>query len=73
MSHHEDDVAIQLNGKETRFPPETTIEAFLETRALQGKLVVVEINGAIVPRPEFGSRRFAAGDVVEVVHFVGGG
>jgi thiamine biosynthesis protein ThiS len=33
----------------------------------------VELNRAIVPRAEHGSRKVAAGDAVEIVHFVGGG
>ena len=65
--------AITLNGKETILPAESTITSFLDSRALVGKLVVVEINGTIVPRSEFDDRTFHSGDLVEVVHFVGGG
>ncbi len=64
---------ITLNGKETVLPEGSTVSTFLESRALVGKLVVVEINGTIVPRAEFDDRVFASGDLVEVVHFVGGG
>ncbi len=64
---------ITLNGKETVLPTETTISGFLESRSLVGKLVVVEINGTIVPRADFDDRVFRSGDLVEVVHFVGGG
>ena len=66
-------ITITLNGKEVAVPANTTISTFLESRALIGKLVVVEINGVIVPRSEFDDRNFQSGDLVEVVHFVGGG
>ncbi len=64
---------ISLNGKETPLAAGTTIDEFLASRSLQGKLVVVEINGAIVSRSDFPVRVFESGDQVEVVHFVGGG
>lgn len=66
-------IAVTLNGKETTLPAEITITQFLERRALVGKLVVVEINGTIVPRADFDDRAFQSGDLVEIVHFVGGG
>ncbi len=64
---------ISLNGKETPLAAGMTIDDFLALQSLQGKLVVVEINGAIVPRSDFSFRVFDAGDQVEIVHFVGGG
>ena len=64
---------VTLNGKETVLPANTTISRFLESRALVGKLVVVEINGTIVQRADFDDRAFQSGDLVEIVHFVGGG
>lgn len=68
-----EDLSIVLNGKETILAAGTTISQFLADRSLQDKLVVVEINGVIVSRSEFHLRRFSPADVVEVVHFVGGG
>jgi sulfur carrier protein len=35
--------------------------------------VAVEVNREIVPRAEHASRLVAEGDVLEIVHFVGGG
>jgi sulfur carrier protein len=35
--------------------------------------VAVERNGDVVPRAEHASTRLERGDVVEIVHFVGGG
>ena len=66
-------VAVTLNGKETDLQANSTISQFLESRGLVGKLVVVEINGTIVQRADFDDRAFRSGDLVEIVHFVGGG
>lgn len=73
MSPSTESISIHLNGKQTDLPGTTSIADFLTGRSLLGKLVVVEINGVIVPRTDFEFRQFAAGDIVEVVHFVGGG
>jgi thiamine biosynthesis protein ThiS len=35
--------------------------------------VAIEVNKAIVPRARHGEQTVANGDVIEVVHFVGGG
>lgn len=35
--------------------------------------VVVEINGTIIQREQYGQILVNAGDVLEIVHFVGGG
>jgi sulfur carrier protein len=35
--------------------------------------VAVELNREIVPRAEHASQRVQEGDVLEIVHFVGGG
>lgn len=36
-------------------------------------MVVVEVNGAIIPREKYGETPLNKGDSVEIVHFVGGG
>ena len=36
-------------------------------------MAIVERNGEIVPRGEYGATRLRAGDHLEVVHAVGGG
>lgn len=66
-------IRVIVNGKETELPVGTTVASFLDRKGLQERLVVVELNETIVPRPEFATTELSAGDVVEVVHFVGGG
>lgn len=64
---------ITLNGKPTRLNGVRTIAELLKSRDLKATLVAVEQNGTIVPRSEFDKREINEGDVLEIVHFVGGG
>lgn len=64
---------ITLNGKPAVLEMGTSIQRLLVLKELVDRLVVVEINGSIVPRERFGETVFQPGDIVEIVHFVGGG
>jgi thiamine biosynthesis protein ThiS len=66
-------IDIVLNGKPAAIPAGSTIAGLLAEKELTERLVVVELNGAIVPRSDFIAAVFSAGDQVEIVHFVGGG
>ena len=66
-------ITITLNGMPVTRPAVSTITSLLAERDLVDRLVVVEVNGTIVPRSSFGDVVFNDGDVVEIVHFVGGG
>lgn len=64
---------IRLNGQEREVPGGTTIASLLETLALAPQRLAVERNGRVVPKPDHAVVALEEGDVVEVVHFVGGG
>ena len=49
------------------------MRGLIELYALGGGPVAVERNGEVVPRAEHATTALAAGDAVEIVHFVGGG
>ena len=49
-----------------------TIRALVEALGINGP-VAVEINREIVPRAEHANHVVHDGDVIEIVHFVGGG
>jgi len=66
-------ITVTLNGKTREVPAEQTVSGLLEELDLQERLVVVERNGSIVNRADFPTTSLAAGDVLEIVHFVGGG
>ena len=73
---------VTLNGEPLDVPdvlvrilddgPRLTVRELLDHLELRGP-VAVELNQEIVPRAEHATRNLADGDVLEVVHFVGGG
>jgi len=66
-------VEIRLNGEERDVHDGACLEDLLENLGLGGRRVAVELNRDIVPRESYPTTRLSAGDVVEVVQFVGGG
>lgn len=67
------DVVVEVNGEARQVPEGITVTQLLATLGLEGTLVAVERNAAVVPRAEHASTQLHAGDRLEVVHFVGGG
>ncbi|MCX7623996.1 MAG: sulfur carrier protein ThiS [Thermomicrobium sp.] len=66
-------IRLTVNGKRVELDGVRTIAELLRSRGLDPRLVAVEHNGEIVPREEYERRELRDGDVLEVVHFVGGG
>lgn len=66
-------ISVSINGKTTELPAGTTIAVLLAGRELHERLVVVERNGLIVKRVSFPEVVIEEGDLLEIVHFVGGG
>ena len=64
---------IRLNGEPLALPAGSTVAALLAHQGLTERRVAVEVNGEIVPRSRHGERIVADGDVVEIVHALGGG
>ena len=67
------DLSITVNGETRRIPGPATLDDLLRELGLDARTVVVEHNRHIVRRPSLGETALAAGDAVELVHFVGGG
>lgn len=66
-------LSIQLNGEARVVPGPMTLAGLLEHLGLDQRAVVVERNREIVRRPHLAATPVAEGDVIELVHFVGGG
>jgi thiamine biosynthesis protein ThiS len=66
-------VEIVVNGKPVSVDPGATVHDFLAGKRMTDAMAIVERNGRIVPRSEYGDTRLEAGDRLEVVHAVGGG
>ena len=64
---------IVVNGEPRRVAEHSSLLDLLGTLGLDPRTVVVELNREIVRRPRLGQTMLAAGDAVELVHFVGGG
>jgi thiamine biosynthesis protein ThiS len=64
---------VRLNGVDRHAAEGTTLLALIESLRLPQGRLAVERNGRVVPRAELDRQVLEAGDVIEVVHFVGGG
>jgi len=64
---------IKINGEEKEIADGLSINSLLESLQIRPGRVVVERNRDIVPRESFTVAVLADGDVLEIVHFVGGG
>jgi thiamine biosynthesis protein ThiS len=66
-------VEIVVNGKPVAISAGETVHDFLAGKRMTDAMAIVERNGEIVPRAEYGDTPLQAGDRLEVVHAVGGG
>jgi thiazole synthase len=65
-------LSLTING-EPRRSAASTVLALVAELGLKPEKVAVERNGTIVPRSTHAEAPLADGDVLEIVHFVGGG
>lgn len=66
-------ITVTLNGDDREVPAGQSVRELLESLDLRPELVVVERNREILDRHRYDEVRVEAGDVLELVHFVGGG
>lgn len=66
-------IQVRLNGKEREVPAGLSVSKLLEWLDLNPALVVVERNREILDRTRYPDTEVKSGDVLELVHFVGGG
>jgi sulfur carrier protein len=64
---------LVVNGSRRDVPEGLSVRELVEHLGLTEGPVAVEVNRAIVPRARHAEHRVKAGDVIEIVHFVGGG
>lgn len=64
---------LRINGEDKDVAEGATVADLLATLGLAGRRVAVEYNREVLPAPAWNAQRLAEGDVLEIVHFVGGG
>jgi len=64
---------LKINGEAKEFSRGLTVYALLESLGLAGKQVAVELNREVVKKEDHMSVSLKDGDIVEIIHFVGGG
>ena len=63
---------ISVNGEVEQIEPQS-LESYLLNKSLLGRRIAVERNGNIVPKSQFYDVILEDGDVLEIVHAIGGG
>jgi len=64
---------IQLNGKKINIKNDLSLFYLLKKYKLNNKKVAIEHNGKIVPKEKFKKKYIKNDDIIEIVHFIGGG
>jgi sulfur carrier protein len=64
---------LTVNGREQEVPDGLSVRALIEHLGLTDGPVAVERNREVVPRAQHESTDLQPDDVLEIVHFVGGG
>ncbi len=64
---------ISVNGEQKELDDGTVLQALIDEMNLEGKRYAVEVNREIVPKRQHPDYELKEGDVIEIVHAVGGG
>ena len=64
---------IHINGEEKEIAQGLSVAGLLDELQIRPARVVVELNRTILSRESHGSTALKDGDMLEIVHFVGGG
>jgi len=62
-----------LNGEPRELRDGLTVDELVGQLGLQARRIAVEINLDVLPRGAYAAHALREGDVVEIVHFIGGG
>jgi thiamine biosynthesis protein ThiS len=73
MTSAQREIEISVNGQDKVVPAGQSVAQLLALLGLERDRVAVELNRAIVRKPDWERTEVGAGAAVEIVHFVGGG
>jgi sulfur carrier protein len=68
-----EEVEIRINGQQRRLPADLNLVQLVDHLELKGDRIAIEVNREIVRRDHWADCSIRPGDVIEIVHFVGGG
>lgn len=66
-------IEAAVNGEVRALEEPLSVSEFLEQLGVDERVVVVEYNGGILPRKQYGECRINNGDVLEIVQMMAGG
>ena len=66
-------IKIKINGKKILINDKEKLSKILQDLKIPIKKVAIEINREIIIKKELNSIKVKENDVVEIVHFIGGG
>lgn len=66
-------VTIVLNGEKHQIESEVTLDRLLDLFSLPRQRVAIELNKTVVRRQNWDGTMVNDRDIIEVIHFVGGG
>ena len=64
---------IEVNGEKTEWSPGTTVEDVIIRKNYRFPLLIVRIDGKLVPRDRYAATPVHDGAVVDVLHLMSGG
>ena len=66
-------IKIKINGKKTLVNDKEKLSKILQDLKIPIKKVAIEINREIIIKKKLNSIKVKENDVIEIVHFIGGG
>ncbi len=64
---------IQLNGKSIKINSNSCIKDLIKKFKLKENKIAIELNGAILPKKFYSTKKIKDKDNIEIVQFIGGG
>ncbi|MDP2043618.1 MAG: sulfur carrier protein ThiS [Candidatus Omnitrophota bacterium] len=64
---------VRINGEDIILGGQASVAAVITARKINPEAVIVEYNGAILPKENWGRVSLKEADILEIVSFVGGG
>jgi sulfur carrier protein len=64
---------IVINGESKTVSEKLTVQQLIQELGIEEQKLALEVNEEIVPRSTFSEHLLQPGDIVEIIHAIGGG